>query len=716
MTVSSSVNRNDYAGNGSTTNFAVSFRFLQNSDVKATLRDALSNETLQVEVTDYTLTGAGDAGGGTLVMIVVPPTGTTLTIQRDVPATQETDYVENDEFPAESHEDALDKLTMLVQQQEEGSNRHIGFSDTVSDATGSAVELSQDKTQRADKFLGFDTAGNLVTKTALQAGVIDQNQQDKRFGPIFATVAAMTAANPVSIDGVVVTLVAGMTAETQGYFAAGDGGGKKGIIAVSQAVDEQGSHTNANGTVFLLDNIDAILPQFGAFTARTDVQNLAAIQAASDSGKGVIRVPFLGGGYSISDGIAWGANQTWVFDTGAFLSLTTASTLGHVLGPPAATTVNNVDLINPQIDGGELGHVVANNFGENGIGVARATAIKVLGGHIKGCRRGTADFGGKGVQVENNARDVFVGGGLLIENCSKGFNSNALTTEFALNIVFDGIIVKECWEIFQLDQFFSPPGYSAEVHGVTIDNIRAFNCGIKDFAGATDTGAIVLNRYYGAVIGSVTLTNEASFGTIPALIVDHQSNGVTANDINFFGVATNLLDMRNNASFGTGGDRTDNRWKILHHGTATTLAIADAAGTYDGLHWDIGTDDATATMFSGAGITAQSDVTAKYTNLTSRIVIEGTIIAINNSGINLTTTDTQNTVHFGGRFGSFKFTRGGEDRIGNERDVDVQFQRNGSTRVQLKSNTVNMPVIPTSSAGLSSGDLWANSGVLTIIP
>jgi hypothetical protein len=325
MTVSSSVNRNDYAGNGSTTNFAVSFRFLQNSDVKATLRDALSTETLQVETTDYTLTGAGAAGGGTLVMIIAPPTGTTLTIQRDVPATQETDYVENDEFPAESHEDALDKLTMLVQQQVEDSSRHMGFSDTISDASGSVVELSQDKTQRADKFIGFDSAGNLVTKTATDLTALDQDQQDKRLGPIFTTVAAMIAANPVSIDGAIVNLTAGMLIETV-ENSTGNGGGGKYLVVAGDSSNGTSRLLNGNGTTSALQVadsvdvrqcgavIDAVLTDSTGIIAGTD--NTTAVLGALALG---IETLVVGGGCLVSE-LAVASFQTLKTVTGGWVT------------------------------------------------------------------------------------------------------------------------------------------------------------------------------------------------------------------------------------------------------------------------------------------------------------------------------------------------------------------------------------------------------------
>jgi hypothetical protein len=49
----------------------------------------------------------------------IPAADTIVTIIRTVPMTQVVDYVENDKFPAGTHEEALDKLTMLIQQLNE---------------------------------------------------------------------------------------------------------------------------------------------------------------------------------------------------------------------------------------------------------------------------------------------------------------------------------------------------------------------------------------------------------------------------------------------------------------------------------------------------------------------------------------------------------------------------------------------------------------------
>lgn len=125
MTVSSSVNKVTYSGNSATLVFPVNYYFLENSHLKVILRTADGIENVQVLTTNYTVTGAGNPAGGSVTMLVAPPTGTTLTIVRNVPATQETDYLANDPFPAESHERALDKLTMLVQENEEAIGRAL---------------------------------------------------------------------------------------------------------------------------------------------------------------------------------------------------------------------------------------------------------------------------------------------------------------------------------------------------------------------------------------------------------------------------------------------------------------------------------------------------------------------------------------------------------------------------------------------------------------
>ena len=155
MTVASAISRVSYAGNGSTTAFSVPYYFLENGHLQVILSVSGVN-TVQTITTNYTVTGAGNPAGGTVTMLVAPAAGTQLTIVRDVPATQETDYTANDPFPAESHERALDKLTMLVQENDVRIARAVRGPVTDSDAINMILPAAA---ERADGILQFDTNG-----------------------------------------------------------------------------------------------------------------------------------------------------------------------------------------------------------------------------------------------------------------------------------------------------------------------------------------------------------------------------------------------------------------------------------------------------------------------------------------------------------------------------------------------------------------------------
>jgi hypothetical protein len=114
MAVQSDTSRISYAGNNSTsTSYAVPFVFLENAHLKAIAKTSAGVETV-VTLTNHA--GAGNVNGGTVRTSVAIPATSTLTIYRDVPITQTTTYAEGGDFPAASHERALDKLTQISQQ------------------------------------------------------------------------------------------------------------------------------------------------------------------------------------------------------------------------------------------------------------------------------------------------------------------------------------------------------------------------------------------------------------------------------------------------------------------------------------------------------------------------------------------------------------------------------------------------------------------------
>lgn len=154
MPVASETSRIQYVGNGSTvTPYSVPFYFLANADIRVVVADASGAETLLVESTHYTLTGAGSALGGGLKTTV--PYGDThsLTIYREPQQTQSADFQSTGALPADTLTRGLDKLTMLVQSLSRKLGRCFRLNDKAAD-----VEALSEAT-RANTVFGFDSNG-----------------------------------------------------------------------------------------------------------------------------------------------------------------------------------------------------------------------------------------------------------------------------------------------------------------------------------------------------------------------------------------------------------------------------------------------------------------------------------------------------------------------------------------------------------------------------
>ena len=147
MAVTSATSSISYTGNNSTTtSYAVPFYFLENSHLAATAKVTATGVESAVTLTSHT--GAGDVNGGTVSTAVAVPATSTLTIFRTVPATQTTTYQEGGDFPAASHERALDKLTFIAQQNQRIAEQSI----RVTEADGARNEF----VAAANTMIGLD--------------------------------------------------------------------------------------------------------------------------------------------------------------------------------------------------------------------------------------------------------------------------------------------------------------------------------------------------------------------------------------------------------------------------------------------------------------------------------------------------------------------------------------------------------------------------------
>ena len=140
MTLESTTSKAVYTGNGATTEFPFSFKVWEKDQILVSVTDA---QGYVQETGEYSVTLS--AGGGTVSYLhegAPLPSGWKLAITRDMPFTQEDDYITGTRFDPEVIETALDKATAERQQLLEQLQRAVILPPT-SDETpeGMAQEL-----------------------------------------------------------------------------------------------------------------------------------------------------------------------------------------------------------------------------------------------------------------------------------------------------------------------------------------------------------------------------------------------------------------------------------------------------------------------------------------------------------------------------------------------------------------------------------------------
>ena len=173
MSVSSTNTKVSLPANGTAHSFAYNFKIFADADLQVIVRSAAGVETVKTLNTHYIVTNAGSESGGNVLFKFNtgtssdahfsstdqrPQNGETVVLARNLTLTQGTDYIANDPFPAESHEDALDRLTFIAQQQQEELDRAIKSS---VGNTFTSSEFTISATDRANKIFAFDANGDL---------------------------------------------------------------------------------------------------------------------------------------------------------------------------------------------------------------------------------------------------------------------------------------------------------------------------------------------------------------------------------------------------------------------------------------------------------------------------------------------------------------------------------------------------------------------------
>ena len=209
MTISSQIRQaGPFIGSGVSTAFPFTFKVFASSDLYVVRLDTSTGlQTVLALTTDYTVTLNADQNvspGGTLTLPAVLDTGYTLTITSSVPYLQPTDLTNQGGFYPSVITDALDRLTIFVQQIVGGLTKSLRF--PLSDATSINAELPT-ASARALKYMAFDSTGAPIAT----AGTTDSTPISAYMKTVNASADAATARTNLGVSS---------TAQTNGKAVA----------------------------------------------------------------------------------------------------------------------------------------------------------------------------------------------------------------------------------------------------------------------------------------------------------------------------------------------------------------------------------------------------------------------------------------------------------------------------------------------------------------
>jgi hypothetical protein len=295
MTISTTTIINSYSGDGSTTAFTYTFKITDQDDIEVLIRSNDGTETTKTITTHYTVSGVGNAGGGTVTFTSgnIPTSTQTVVLRRSTPQTQTMDLIDNDPMSADTIETAHDKAIAISQELQEQVNRSIKFSRT---NTYTSSEFTVDAATRSNKILAFDSSGeiavtqelgtykgNWTTATAYYGRDLVKDSSNNN---IYICITAHTSSGAVPIssnaDSAKWSLLVDAASATSSASSAASSASAAAASAAAALVSENNSATSESNA--LSYKTDAETAKTASETAQTAAENAqAAAEAALDT-------------------------------------------------------------------------------------------------------------------------------------------------------------------------------------------------------------------------------------------------------------------------------------------------------------------------------------------------------------------------------------------------------------------------------------------------
>lgn len=289
MTINTTSSVITYSGNGSTTIWSFPFVADQASDLEVIYTDSSGNiTTLNPSVYSVTINsvptgGLWGIGGSVTYPLSGSPiaSGTTITINRIVPYTQDISINNQGAFYPAAVEQGLDVLELQIQQLEtkQGYDLHFPVVDI------NPITVLPTAEERANGYLAFDSSGNPVVVTSNPPTI-----------PLFTaqTVANIAALRTQGASA----LSAGKIYYVRGYLNDYDGGeGFFLCVNISPGADNSGTviHSNTSGFYFVRQGVNGPLQAswFGAVSGGTYNTAIKACIDAAVALAGSVSTPLL---------------------------------------------------------------------------------------------------------------------------------------------------------------------------------------------------------------------------------------------------------------------------------------------------------------------------------------------------------------------------------------------------------------------------------------
>ena len=202
----------DQNSDGVQTIFLYDFEILDNDDLDVFLDGV-------VVTTGFVVTGALNPTGGDCTFDTAPATGV-VTLSRNTPIDQETDYVKFDPFPSETHEEALDKLTLIAQELEErvaggeggGGGDAVAVSIAVSDEATALVVQSPISTFRMPFSMNLERVKASLTTAQVSGTIITVDIKNGGVS-VFSTLVTIDNNEKTSFTAIIPSVIDNPTLE-----------------------------------------------------------------------------------------------------------------------------------------------------------------------------------------------------------------------------------------------------------------------------------------------------------------------------------------------------------------------------------------------------------------------------------------------------------------------------------------------------------------------